>query len=91
VALYDGHSLIQLGSGMNTPVHALCEFNGQLYAGGTFTQAGGNAAVGIARWNGSAWSAVGSGMNNHVDALAVFDDGAGPALYAAGSSRRRAG
>jgi hypothetical protein len=41
-------------------------------------------AASIARWNGSAWSAVGAGVNNHVDALAVFDDGSGVKLYAGG-------
>ena len=35
----------------------------------------------IAKWNGSAWSALGSGMNGAVYALAV--DGAGN-LYAGG-------
>ena len=34
-----------------------------LYAGGDFTTAGGNAANYIAKWNGSSWSALGSGMN----------------------------
>ena len=35
----------------------------------------------VAKWNGSAWSALGSGMNDRVEALAV--DGAGN-LYAGG-------
>src|SRR5262249_37765159 len=30
------------------------------------------------------WGPLGSGMNNTVLALAVFDDGTGPALYAGG-------
>ena len=30
------------------------------------------------------WSALGSGINGRVDALTVFDDGTGPALYAGG-------
>jgi hypothetical protein len=55
-----------------------------LYAGGAFTSAGGVSANRIAKWNGSAWSALGSGMNARVDALTVFDDGTGPALYAGG-------
>ena len=42
-----------------------------LYAGGGFTTAGGVAANRIAKWNGSAWSALGSGMNGAVYALAV--------------------
>ena len=55
-----------------------------LYAGGEFTSAGGVAANYIAKWNGSSWSALGSGMNGIVYALTVFDDGSGPALYAGG-------
>ncbi len=48
---------------------------GNLYAGGEFTTAGGMAANHIAKWNGTIWSALGSGMNNDVYALAV--DGSG--------------
>ena len=54
-----------------------------LYAGGYFTTAGGAPAIGIAKWNGSAWSALGSGreMNGSVYALAV----SGTNLYAGGN------
>ena len=55
-----------------------------LYAGGYFTTAGGVAANHIAKWDGSSWTALGSGMNAEVRALTVFDDGGGPALYAGG-------
>jgi hypothetical protein len=55
-----------------------------LYAGGDFTQAGGVAANRIAKWNGSSWSPLGSGMNTGVSALFVFDGGGGPALFAGG-------
>ena len=52
-----------------------------LYAGGGFTTAGGIAANYIAKWNGSSWSALGSGMNGDcVYALAV----SGSDLYAGG-------
>ena len=59
-----------------------------LYAGGYFTNVGGVAANGIAKWDGSSWSALGSGVGvgggAGVSALAVYDDGRGPALYAGG-------
>jgi hypothetical protein len=60
-----------------------------LYAGGSFDSAGGVAAHGIARWNGSSWSALGSGMATttgtpSVTALASFDDGSGRQLFAGG-------
>jgi hypothetical protein len=73
---------------MNERVNALTVFdagNGPaLYAGGTFTTAGGVAANRIAKWNGSSWSALGSGITGNVYALTVFDAGSGPALYAGG-------
>ena len=60
--------------------------------GGSFTSVNGLTVNNIARWDGTAWSALGSGMSNVVGGdgaglvmtLAVFDDGTGPALYAGG-------
>jgi len=51
-----------------------------VYAGGAFTTADGTAANRIAKWTGTAWSAVSSGMNSIVYALAV----SGTNVYAAG-------
>ncbi|MBL7943742.1 MAG: CSLREA domain-containing protein, partial [Flavobacteriales bacterium] len=45
-----------------------------LYVGGRFTDAGGVATADyIARWNGSAWSALGSGVNNWVYSVAASE------------------
>jgi hypothetical protein len=57
-----------------------------LYAGGWFDTAGGVAASGIAKWNGSSWAPLGRGTGPIVISLAVFDgpDGVGPALIAGG-------
>jgi hypothetical protein len=49
--------------------------NGDLVAGGDFTTAGGVAANSIARWNGSSWSALGSGTDGTVLSLAVLPSG----------------
>ncbi|HEU4420358.1 MAG TPA: hypothetical protein VFT55_15580, partial [Planctomycetota bacterium] len=49
--------------------------NGDLVAGGEFTAAGGVSATRIARWNGTTWSALGSGMNSSVDALTTLSNG----------------
>jgi hypothetical protein len=48
--------------------------------------AGGARANRIARWDGTSWSALESGLGSRVQALAAFDDGTGSALYAATSS-----
>jgi hypothetical protein len=56
-------------------VQALAASGTNLYAGGQFTAAGGVAANYIAKWDGSAWSALGSGTDGAVLALAA--DGAG--------------
>src|SRR5439155_9530868 len=55
-----------------------------LYAGGAFSTAGISCASNVARWNGTQWSALGSGTDGTVDALHTFDDGTGGELYAAG-------
>lgn len=38
----------------------------------------------IARWDGSSWSALGSGLNGSVYALEIYNDGGGQKLFAAG-------
>ena len=65
---------------MNDNVRALAVSGNTLYAGGSFTTAGTATANGIAQWNGTSWSALGTGMNDAVWALAV----SGSALYAGG-------
>ncbi len=91
VAKWDGSSWSALGSGMNREVAALTVFDDgggpALYAAGYFTMADDAEANYIARWDGSSWSPVGGGTEGYfgVFALTVFDDGSGPALYAAGS------
>jgi hypothetical protein len=44
-----------------------------LIAAGDFTMAGGVMANRIARWDGKSWSAFGTGMNNSVSALTVYN------------------
>ncbi len=74
-----------LGAGMNDTVLAFGSFDDDgdglptLYAGGRFTMAGGLPANRVAHWNGSEWSAIGTGLNGQVNALLTFDDdGIGP-------------
>ena len=67
------------GSGMDFYVHTSAVYNDELYAGGNFEHADGNECLGIAKWNGSAWSSVGGGfqhdaLNHVVSALTVFNN-----------------
>ena len=88
VARWDGSAWSPLGSGVQLRsgefgyVSALVfGADGSLYAGGSFTTAGGAPANSVARWDGNAWSALGSGVNGTVNAMAVGADGS---LYAGG-------
>ena len=59
---------------------AAVDGSGNLYIGGDFTAVGDVIANRIAKWNGSSWSALGSGMNDTVMALVV----SGSDVYAGG-------
>jgi hypothetical protein len=88
IAKWDGNNWSALGSGIHDyslqdwppTVRVLAVLGGDLYAAGNFRTAGGNESIGIAKWDGSSWSALGSGMNDGVDALVV----SGGNLYAGG-------
>lgn len=49
--------------------------NGDLIVGGVFTSAGAVPARHVARWNGTAWSALGTGVDNWVDSLGTLANG----------------
>ena len=87
IAKWNGSSWSTLGSG-NSPVVALAVSGSDVYAGGSFTMAGGVTVNRIAKWNGTGWAALGSGMNNWVYALAVSDSDvyAGGAFTTAGGN-----
>lgn len=94
IARWNGASWSALGAGLHNSsgftaeVDALAAFDDgsgpALYAGGSFDRAGAVPVLNVAKWNGTSWSAVGSGVAGQVWALQTFDDGSGPALYAAG-------
>src|SRR5215472_11229399 len=68
-------------AGANGSVNAaVVDDSGNLYIGGNFTIVGDVFASGIAKWDGTNWSALGSGVNNTVFALAV----SGSNVYAGG-------
>lgn len=88
IARWDGTAWHPVGTGVggavganNNGVAALAVVGGELYAGGWFPMAGGTAVGRIARWDGTTWSPLGTGMNGNVFALAT----SGTDLYAGGS------
>jgi hypothetical protein len=59
-----------------------------LFAGGGFGWAGGLFTGTVARWDGFNWSNVGNVIfDRRIEAMIVYDDGSGPALYVGGSLR----
>jgi len=94
VAKWNGTVWNSLGTGTangtDNIVYALAvAANGDLYAGGAFTQAGGIAASRVAKWNGIAWNSLGTGTANGVNsvvyALALASNGD---VYVGGSFLR---
>src|SRR5690606_35467194 len=84
IARGDGSTWAALGSGVDgasnptsewPSVRALQVFGSDLVVGGNFTTTGGQPAQLVARWDGSAWSPLGSGLdgdgNPSVRVLAV--------------------
>ena len=91
VMKWDGASWLSFAGHMNLGVVALTTFDDgtgpALYAGGHFSWAGGSSTGRVAKWNGTSWESLGSGIaptSGPCETLSVFDDGTGPALYAAG-------
>ena len=97
IAYFDGDqwqrvSTGVLGVGASVLAVALAP-NGDIYIAGRFTSVGGVAANNIAKWNGSAWSALGSGLTHttlqpNVFALEVAPNGD---VYAGGQFNRAGG
>lgn len=100
VAKWDGTAWTVVGNGL-TPassggpvVRALAAYDdgagSGLFVGGAFDGAPGVNSKAIIKWSGSSWFPVGGGLGGGaggpaVWTLAVYDDGAGPALYAGGN------
>ena len=68
--------------GVGGEVHAIAtDTAGNVYIGGSFSALGNAKINGIAKWDGSAWSPLASGVNGQVNALLV----SGTDLYAGGN------
>lgn len=95
IARWDGSAWFAVGNGVNAQVDVIARNGSDVYVGGTFSEFcdnpscnGSNVPVNhIAKWNGTAWSAVGNGFNEYVAAI-VFD---GNRIYAGGGFRQVCG
>lgn len=98
IARWDGSSWSPVSSSSsqiaNGAVHAIAYADGKIYAGGTFTDAGGNAnADFLAVWNGTEWApfcnptADPAPFHGNVEALQIV----GNTLYVGGSFQNGAG
>ncbi|WP_156109046.1 two-component regulator propeller domain-containing protein [Hymenobacter sp. APR13] len=94
IAKWNGTTWTALGTGINgtspfnKSVWALTvDVNNNVYAGGGFNTAGGIAVNNIAKWNGTSWAALGTGVNDSPNTVNSTISAliAGTALYAGGS------
>jgi trimeric autotransporter adhesin len=91
IARWDGSAWQALAQGIDNPnggtyVNAIAVNGNDVYVGGSFSAASGVAANNIARWNGTAWQAIGAGsgingLSGEINALAVGNN----QLFVAGS------
>ncbi len=74
-----GSGLNNDGWGMDDIPLVMISYGGSLYAGGKFTSAGGDPlnpqiTMYIARFDGANWSPVGSGLNEHITDMTIYDN-----------------
>ncbi len=73
-----GSGWVPIGGGMrlrDTIFSIVIDKNGNLYAGGTFSFAGGVSARNVARWDGYSWHPLGKGLVETVSTLALNSKG----------------
>lgn len=70
-----------VGTGTDNKVNVICQYGADLYAGGTFTIAGGQLASYIAKWNGTSWTPLPMNVDGIVEDMVVYNG----ELYVTGS------
>lgn len=80
IAVWDGEGWAAIGEGLGDPlagdeVRAVgFDSAGKLYAGGMFTTSAGTPVSNVAMWDGSAWTALGDGVDASVDSMVFYQD-----------------
>ena len=64
-----------MSNGVDGTINVVVQSGTGTYVGGNFTLAGGAVVNSVAKWNGTAWSSLGGGVNGSVYALAVASSG----------------
>ncbi len=76
IGRWNGTAWSPLGSGLaaNFRIRSIVVHDGRVYAGGNFfvIQPGGTLLLALAQWDGENWTSVGAGVNQDVNALAVY-------------------
>lgn len=73
IAMFDGNNWKALGNGTNGDVRAIASNGVDVFIGGAFTNVGGVAGTNrIARWNGTQWFALSSGLTTSYVTSFVF-------------------
>lgn len=98
IAKWDGSAWSALGTGLDAgtgfvkAVNGLIAVGTDVYVGGQFSGAAGVTSARVAKWSGSAWSALGTGLNaSLVATFANRASGTNAGLYAGGNFTKTAG
>lgn len=85
IAIWDGNTWSTTGNGMDEHIDALMHFNGDIIAGGDFSDADGVSVQYFAKYNGSVWSPV-TTIYPDSFVLALTNDGTN--IYAGGMFKK---
>jgi hypothetical protein len=79
IAKWNGSNWYALGTGINYPNGPISgigmkAYNNEIYISGNISSAGGVSVNNIAKWNGSTWATVGTGLNNNAYTMASYNN-----------------
>ncbi|MDP1663399.1 MAG: GC-type dockerin domain-anchored protein [Phycisphaerales bacterium] len=72
IGVWNGDQWIEIAAQVNGEVNGLLEYGGELIAAGGFTEIDGEPLRGVARWDGTVWRPLGSGVDGVAYAACVL-------------------